>query len=92
MEEGIHVLKIRMLEWINYVQPPPLLHSYAPVEVPDDIILQALRHSLMKGLQTFLKTSVASVFSGLKMTMGNATTEMVPPLLIGMIGLQSSRV
>lgn len=43
MEEGIHVLKIRMLEWINYVQPPQPFHSYVPIEVPDDIILQDIK-------------------------------------------------
>lgn len=41
----------------------------------------------MKELQASLKTSVVPVFSGLKMTMGDATTEMVPSFLIGMMGL-----
>lgn len=34
---------MRMLEWINYVPTTQLFHSYAPVEVPDDIILQDIK-------------------------------------------------
>lgn len=32
-----------MLEWINYVKPTQLSHSYAPTEVIDNILLQDIK-------------------------------------------------
>ena len=62
-----------------------------PQRSPITFFFKTLRHSLMREIQASLKTSVASVFCGLKMTMGDSTNERAPVLLIGMMGLQSSR-
>ena len=65
----------------------PLNYSIArpPQRSQMTLFFKTLRHSLLKEIQASLKASVASVFCGLKMTVG------APMILIGMMRLQSNR-
>lgn len=71
----------------------PLNYSIArlPQRSQMTLFFKILRHSLMREIQASLKASVASVFCGLKMTVGGGTTEMAPMILIGAMRLQSNR-
>ena len=65
----------------------PLNYSIAqpPQRSQMTLFFKTLRHSLLREIQASLKASVASVFCGLKMTVG------APMILIGMMRLQSNR-
>lgn len=58
---------------LNYSIVMPLQRSQMT------FLFKTLRHSLRRGLQASLKTSVASIACELKMTMGDATTENGTP-------------